>query len=106
MADFLNNQGQEKKKEIKLEIQLDDQIAQGVYCNLAMINHNEGEFCMDFIFVQPQQPKARVRARVLTSPAHAKRIATALNENIAKYEKKYGTIRISTIQPIAHGQIH
>ncbi|MCX7943398.1 MAG: DUF3467 domain-containing protein [Deltaproteobacteria bacterium] len=81
-------------KEFKIEIALDDEIAQGVYSNLALINHNENEFIIDFIFVQPQQPKARVRSRVITSPKHIKRFAIALNENIAKYEARFGTIEI------------
>ena len=83
---------EKKRREVKLEIQLDEQVAQGVYCNLAMINHSEGEFCLDFIFVQPQQPKAKVRARILASPTHAKRIAAALANNVARYEQQFGPI--------------
>lgn len=79
-------------KEIKLEIQLDEETAQGVYVNLAAINHNETEFVIDFIFVQPQAPRAKVRSRVITSPRHAKRILLALQENLARYEKAFGAI--------------
>jgi len=85
---------EERRREVKLEIQLDDQVAQGVYCNLAMINHSEGEFCLDFVFVQPQQPKAKVRARILTSPTHAKRIAAALMSNVERYEQQFGPIPV------------
>jgi len=99
---------QEKKprREVKLEIQLDDAVAQGVYCNLAMINHTEGEFCLDFIFVQPQQPKAKVRARILASPTHAKRIAAALSQNVARYENKFGTITVPAKGPGDHEAMH
>lgn len=79
-------------KEIKLEIQLDEEIAQGVYVNLAAVNHNDTEFIFDFIFVQPQAPRAKVRSRVITSPRHAKRLLMALQENVARYEKMYGPI--------------
>ncbi|MGC8928762.1 MAG: DUF3467 domain-containing protein [Myxococcota bacterium] len=86
-------------KEFKIEIALDDEVAQGVYSNLALINHSENEFIIDFIFVQPQQPKAKVRARVITSPKHIKRLAAALNDNIAKYEARFGVIEIGQQGP-------
>jgi len=79
-------------KEIKLEIQLDEETAQGVYINLAVVNHNDTEFTLDFIFVQPQAPRAKVRSRVITSPRHAKRMMLALQENVANYEKMFGPI--------------
>jgi len=90
-----NRQG---PKEFKIEIALDDDVAQGVYSNLALINHSENEFIIDFIFVQPQQPKAKVRARIITSPKHIKRLALALSENIAKYEARFGKIEIGANQ--------
>lgn len=79
-------------KEVKLEIQLDEEAAQGVYANLAVINHTDTEFTLDFIFVQPQAPRAKVRSRIITSPRHAKRLLLALQENLARYEKSYGPI--------------
>jgi hypothetical protein len=79
-----------KKNEVQIEI--DEMTAQGAYVNLAMISHSEGEFILDFIFLQPQTPKAKVRSRVITSPAHAKRIIAALQDNIAKYEARFGTV--------------
>ncbi len=79
-------------KEIKLEIQLDEEMAQGVYANLAVVNHSDTEFVLDFIFVQPQAPRAKVRSRVITSPSHAKRMLLALQENVARYEKMFGAI--------------
>lgn len=84
------------QKEFKIEISLSDEVAQGVYSNLALINHSENEFIIDFIFVQPQQPKAKVLSRVITSPKHIKRFAIALNENIAKYEARFGVIDIGS----------
>jgi hypothetical protein len=79
-------------KEIKLEIQLDEEIAQGVYCNLAVVNHNDAEFTLDFIFVQPQAPRAKVRSRVITSPRHVKRLLLALQENLTRYERSFGPV--------------
>jgi hypothetical protein len=83
------------KKKINIQIQLDEDVAQGAYVNLAMVNHSETEFILDFIYVQPQQPKAKVRARILSSPKHTKRLLEALKDNIAKYEKRFGVIDIS-----------
>lgn len=81
-----------KQQEIKLEIQLDEEIAQGAYVNLAVVNHNESEFVIDLIFVQPQTPRAKVRSRVILSPQHAKRFVAALQDNIGRYEQSFGEI--------------
>lgn len=85
---------QEIKTEIQIEI--DDQTAQGIYSNLAMIAHSETEFIFDFIFVQPQTNKAKVKARIITSPTHAKRLMLAMQENISRYEQRFGEIKIIT----------
>jgi hypothetical protein len=83
----------EENKKPEMQIEIDDLTAQGVYVNLAMIGHSEGEVVLDFIFIQPQAPKAKVRSRVITSPAHAKRLLAALSENITKYEARFGAIK-------------
>jgi len=83
------------KKKVNIQIQLDEDLAQGTYVNLAMVNHSETEFTLDFIYVQPQQPKAKVRARIITSPKHTKRLLEALKENVAKYEKRFGAIQVT-----------
>ena len=85
----------DEKKKVNIQIQLDEDVAQGAYVNLAMVNHSETEFTLDFIYVQPQQPKAKVRARIITSPKHTKRLLEALKDNVAKYEKRHGTIKAS-----------
>jgi len=74
-----------KKQELQIEI--DDQTAQGVYSNLASIINSKDEFIFDFMFVQPQSPKARVRSRVITSPEHARRFLNALAKNLDSYDK-------------------
>ena len=81
-----------ENKGLTLEIQLDEEMAQGAYANLAVVNHNDAEFVLDFIFVQPQAPRAKVRSRVITSPRHAKRLLLALQENLARYENTFGPI--------------
>ena len=87
----------EENKKNGIQIEIDEITAQGSYANLAMISHSDSEFIFDFIFVQPQAPKARVRARVLTSPSHAKRILSALGDNVAKYEARFGEIKAAVM---------
>jgi len=90
-----------KTPEIQLQIQLDDNIADGQYVNMALVNHTETEFTLDFIYVQPQQPKARVRSRMITIPKHMKRLLVAMQDNVAKFEAKFGPIvLVETENPI------
>src|SRR5215470_17688566 len=86
--------------QVQIQLQIDDVTAQGMYVNMAMLNHNETEFVIDFIYVQPQAPKAVVRARVINSPKHMKRLMLALQDNVAKYEAQFGKIDISS--PVPH----
>ncbi|MBA7620519.1 hypothetical protein ES703_27869 [subsurface metagenome] len=79
----------EGKKEIKVEFQKD--IIGGVYANTLYIQHTPEEFVMDFLMVAP--PSGAVTARVITSPGHMKRIISALQENMKKYEAKFGVIK-------------
>ena len=87
----------EKEQEVKLEIQINDDVATGQYINMAVVNHNDSEFVIDCIYVQPQAPKARVQSRLITSPRHAKRLLLALQNNIDSYEKKFGVIDLVDI---------
>ncbi|MDR1952698.1 MAG: DUF3467 domain-containing protein [Elusimicrobiota bacterium] len=92
---------EEEKKEIKkdIKIEIDEQTGNGVYSNLAVISHTDGEFIFDFIFIQPQFGKAKVRSRIIASPAHAKRMLAALKDNIARYEAQFGEIKEAVIAP-------
>lgn len=84
----------------KLNIKLDEQTAQGSYANFAIINHGAEEFIVDFIFAQPGVPQARVNARVLLSPAHAKRFLAALKANIERYEQVFGVIKVPSVPTV------
>ena len=97
---------EKKKQEVKLEIQLDEDMAQGAYVNLASVNHNEAEFVVDFIFVQPQAPRAKVRSRVILSPQHAKRFVAVMQENIGRYEQNFGEIAPTVPQDDESGHYH
>ena len=85
----------ENEQEMKLEIQMNDDVASGQYINMAVVNHNESEFVIDCIYIQPQAAKARVHSRLITSPHHAKRLLLALQNNLDRYEQKYGAIDLA-----------
>lgn len=77
----------------QLNIELSEEIAEGIYSNLAIITHSNSEFVVDFVKVMPGVPKAKVKARVLLTPQHAKRLLAALQDNIQKFEAAHGTIK-------------
>jgi hypothetical protein len=84
---------------VRLSLEWDAATSNGVYANLALVNHTETEFILDFLFVHPEQPKATVRSRVISSPKHTKRLWLALQDNLAKYERKFGEIDVSRPGP-------
>jgi len=77
----------------QISIELSEEIAEGVYANLAMIAHSNSEFVVDFIRMMPGVPKAKVKSRIILTPEHAKRFFLALKENIEKYEATFGKIK-------------
>lgn len=84
---------EQKPKKNQINIELKDEVAQGVYSNLAIITHSSSEFVLDFVRVMPGVPKADVKSRVILTPEHAKRLLSALSENIEKFEKMHGPIK-------------
>ncbi len=81
-----------KKKQTQLNIELPEEVAEGVYSNLAIISHSHTEFVLDFIRIMPNVPKAKVKSRVILTPPHAKRLMRALVDNVKKFEAQVGTI--------------
>lgn len=76
----------------QLNIDLPEDIAEGIYSNLAIISHSPAEFVLDFIRLMPNVPKAKVKSRIVITPQHAKRLSRALLENLKKYEAQHGKI--------------
>jgi hypothetical protein len=87
MDDKMKQQGQQ------LNIDVPADMADGVYANLAVITHSPTEFIMDFVSIMPGVPQAKVRARVIMTPQHAKRLSRALQDNVGKYESVHGAIK-------------
>ena len=83
----------DKAKKNQLNIQLDENIANGTYSNLVIINHSSTEFVLDFVSVMPGVPKSKVKSRMVLAPQHAKRLLRALSENIKRYESSHGEIK-------------
>jgi len=79
----------------QIQVELDPETAQGMYVNMAMVNHSENEFTLDFIYVQPQAAKAKVRARMISSAKHTKRLLFAMQDAVKKFELIHGEIDIS-----------
>jgi hypothetical protein len=77
----------------QISIELKEEVAQGIYSNLAVITHSPSEFIVDFIRVMPGIPKAEVKSRIILTPEHAKRLLNALKDNIAKFESVHGPIK-------------
>ena len=77
----------------QLNIELTDEIAGGVYSNLAIITHSPTEFVLDFVSMMPGTPKAKVKSRIVMTPQHAKRLFKALSDNLGKYEQNFGHIK-------------
>ena len=90
----------EEKPTNQLNIELGEDVAEGIYSNLAVISHSNAEFILDFIRVLPGVPKARVKSRIILTPHHAKRLLMAIQDNIQKYEAQFGKIDFKDIDPL------
>ena len=83
----------------QLNIELNEEMAEGTYSNLAIITHSNAEFVVDFINVMPSAPKAKVKSRIILTPQHAKRLLKALADNVKKFEQVHGNIK--DIEPVS-----
>ncbi len=93
------DKNKEQPVQNQINIELTEEIAEGIYSNLAMIAHSNSEFVIDFIRLMPGVPKARVKARIILTPEHARRLLAALQDNIEKYERTFGPINQNTEMP-------
>lgn len=82
-------------EEQKLNINLSPEVAEGTYSNLAIVAHSSSEFVVDFVRMMPGQKSANVQSRVIMTPENTKKLLFALQENVAKYEKQFGTIKLN-----------
>lgn len=90
----------DEKQEKNVNIELSEEVAGGVYSNLAIITHSPTEFVADFIQMMPGVPKGKVRSRIIMTPENTKRLLEALKDNIQKYEQTHGTINLGGTPPM------
>jgi hypothetical protein len=90
----------EKNVQKKINIEVKEDVASGIYSNLGIINHSPTEFVFDFATMMPGFPKAKVLSRIILSPEHAKKFMTALVQNISNFEKQNGSIKSIDLQKI------
>ena len=97
----------EKEQEPQhINIELGEKEAEGIYSNLAIIRHSPAEFVIDFTRILPDVPRARVHARIIMTPQHAKMLLHALTDNIIRYETEHGEIRMDGQVAIDAKQVH
>ena len=89
--DLKNNTEEVENNELSIE--LSEEMAEGIYSNLAIITHSSSEFVLDFIRIMPGVPKAKVNSRIVLTPEHAKRLMGALQDNINRFEAANGPIK-------------
>jgi hypothetical protein len=78
----------------QLKVEVKEPESEGIYSNLALIVHSPQEFVVDFARVTPGSQRAKVYARVIMTPAHAKMLHRALEENLKKFESNHGEIKL------------
>ena len=91
---------EKKHKQAQINIELDESMAQGIYSNLAIINHSQSEFVVDFVAIMPGVPKSKVKSRIILTPQHAKRFLKALHDNVSRFEHTHGEIKDYQQPPI------
>ena len=77
-----------------LQIELPETAWDGTYSNFVLITHSPSEFVLDFGRVVPGVQKVKVESRVIMTPQHAKMLQRTIEDNIKKYEARFGEIRI------------
>jgi hypothetical protein len=97
----MENNASKISSEGKIQIKAKDEILEGKYANVIQIQHSKEEFVLDFMSIFP--PIGNLNNRVILSPGHYKRMIRAVNENLQKYEEKYGKIEISNEPDTVNG---
>ena len=83
-----------EKPQPQMQVELSEKEAEGIYSNVVFIAHSASEVILDFARALPGLPKAKVYARVIVTPQHAKSLLFALDQNLKTYESQFGTIKL------------
>ena len=84
-------QNQPQQQGQQVQVKVTDEALKGSYANMVQIGHTAEEFILDFMNLFP--PQGQLVSRVIVSPAHMKRIVTALEQNLKQYESQFGVIQ-------------
>jgi len=90
----------ENNTQKKINIEVKEDVASGMYSNLVIINHSPTEFVFDFITMMPGFSKAKVVSRIVLAPQHAKKFMNALSQNVTNFEKQNGPIKVVDVPKI------
>ncbi|MCB0219916.1 MAG: DUF3467 domain-containing protein [Chrysiogenetes bacterium] len=91
---------QKKPQQLQIKLQQDGESAEPKFSNMATIEHSDDTFLVDFLFVHARTRYGKLLSRVALTPAHAKRLLNALQENVSRYEEKHGPI-VQTPAPVS-----
>jgi hypothetical protein len=79
-------------RKVNVEIPSD---LEAIYSNFVVLTHSPSEVVMDFARLLPRSPKAKVHARIVMTPLNAKLLHKALDENLTKFEERFGEIKLT-----------
>ncbi|RLD11642.1 MAG: DUF3467 domain-containing protein [Chloroflexota bacterium] len=99
------SQNQENIKKNLLSVDLPPDL-EAQYVNLVRIAHSPSEVVLDFARMLPGQKRPEIKSRILMSPLSVKAFCHALQENIAKYEQKFGEIKSPGFTSLAESLFH
>lgn len=91
-----------QQRQVKIE---KDKDLHSNYSNMVMISHTGQEFIFDFLQMIPQDARAYVVDRVFMNPVHAKLFLNALQDNLNKYEARFGEIPVPKAPPTLADQL-
>ena len=93
-----NEEGEVEKHQVQgqaqIQVELGEKEAEGIYSNVVFIAHSPSEVILDFARALPGLPKAKVYARVILTPQHAKSLLMALEQNLKNFETQFGVIKL------------
>jgi Protein of unknown function (DUF3467) len=84
-------------KQVNIEIQIDKEMENGQYVNMVVAQHSPSEFVIDYIFIPPGQKRAKVQSRIIMAPEHVKKLLHVLTDNVSRYEKRFGEIKLQDL---------
>jgi ribonuclease BN (tRNA processing enzyme) len=89
----INTMADQQPNNQQLNIEISEEVSEGIYSNLVIITHSHAEFIVDFVNVMPGTPKSKVKSRIVLTPQHAKRFLKAFDDNIQRFEEAHGKIK-------------